>query len=209
MSKGEYSDVGALIQLMNWMTIPALGLQMVFAQQASAAVSDLHRAQLIGTTKAVMRWTFWICLCMVVAVLIFQRQFTADLELGSPASLWLSVAVAFAMLWLPIFQGLLQGRQNFLWLGWVFIFNGYRRVTHALKRDGWQVNHKRVLRVMREESLLCQLKRQFVPTTDSRHRSQVYPNLLATMELTALNQAWVGDVRRVGAYGIPIEDRRG
>jgi putative transposase len=36
---------------------------------------------------------------------------------------------------------------------------GYRRVTHALKRAGWIVNHKRVLRIMREESLLCQLKR--------------------------------------------------
>jgi len=71
---------------------------------------------------------------------------------------------------------------------------GYRRVTHALKRTGWQVNHKRVLRVMREESLLCQLKQRFVPTTDSHHRYQVYPNLLATMELTAPNQAWVGDI---------------
>lgn len=71
---------------------------------------------------------------------------------------------------------------------------GYRRVTHALKRIGWQVNHKRVLRVMREESLLCQLKRRFVHTTDSHHRYQVYPNLLATMELTAPNQAWVGDI---------------
>jgi len=71
---------------------------------------------------------------------------------------------------------------------------GYRRVTHALKRSGWQVNHKHVLRVMREESLLCQLKRQFVPMTDSHHGYQVYPNLLATRELTAPNQAWVGDI---------------
>jgi putative transposase len=71
---------------------------------------------------------------------------------------------------------------------------GYRRVTATLKRMGWQVNHKRALRVMREESLLCQLKRRFVPTTDSHHRYQVYPNLLATMELTAPNQAWVGDI---------------
>jgi putative transposase len=40
-------------------------------------------------------------------------------------------------------------------------FPGYgsRRVTHALKRTGWIVNHKRVLRMRREESLLCQLKR--------------------------------------------------
>jgi putative transposase len=41
---------------------------------------------------------------------------------------------------------------------------GYRRVTHALQRDGWKVNHKRVLRIMREESLLCQIKRHFVQT---------------------------------------------
>lgn len=32
---------------------------------------------------------------------------------------------------------------------------GYRRVTKALQREGWEVNHKRVLRVMRQESLLC------------------------------------------------------
>jgi putative transposase len=36
---------------------------------------------------------------------------------------------------------------------------GYRRVTHALQREGWKVNHKRVLRMMREESLLGHLKR--------------------------------------------------
>jgi transposase InsO family protein len=35
---------------------------------------------------------------------------------------------------------------------------GYRRVTAALRREGWSVNHKRVLRIMRQESLLCQLK---------------------------------------------------
>ena len=29
--------------------------------------------------------------------------------------------------------------------------SGYRRVTHALARDGWRVNHKRVLRMMQED----------------------------------------------------------
>jgi hypothetical protein len=46
---------------------------------------------------------------------------------------------------------------------------GYRRVTKALQRDGWAVNHQRILRVMRRESLLCQRKRRFVATTDTRH----------------------------------------
>ena len=35
---------------------------------------------------------------------------------------------------------------------------GYRRVTHALAREGWHVNHKRVLRIMQEESRLGHLK---------------------------------------------------
>ena len=46
---------------------------------------------------------------------------------------------------------------------------GYRRVTWQLKREGWEINHKRVARVMREESLQCQVKRRWVKTTDSDH----------------------------------------
>jgi putative transposase len=72
---------------------------------------------------------------------------------------------------------------------------GYRRVTHALAREGWQVNHKRVLRIMQEESLLCHLKKRFViATTNSRHRFPVYPNVLVGAVLNAPDQAWVADL---------------
>jgi transposase InsO family protein len=71
---------------------------------------------------------------------------------------------------------------------------GYRRVTHALRREGWRVNAKRVLRVMREESLLCQLKRHVVATTDSRHGFPGYPNLLREQIVDGPDQAWVADL---------------
>jgi len=74
---------------------------------------------------------------------------------------------------------------------------GYRRVTAQLQRDGWEVNHKRVLRVMREESLLCPLRRRWKRTTDSEHGLRIYANLLANCGwrgLTGLNQAWVADL---------------
>ena len=74
---------------------------------------------------------------------------------------------------------------------------GYRRVTQALKREGWAINHKRVLRVMREEALLCQLKRRFVVTTDSRHGLGSYPNLLREQVVDGLDQAWVADLTYV------------
>lgn len=71
---------------------------------------------------------------------------------------------------------------------------GYRRVTKALQREGWAVNHKRVLRVMREESLLCQLERRFVRTTDSAHGFRTYPNLLTEVTPARPDQAWVADL---------------
>jgi transposase InsO family protein len=74
---------------------------------------------------------------------------------------------------------------------------GYRRVTKQLQREGWSVNHKRVLRLMREESLLCQLRRRWVKTTDSEHGLRTYPNRLAHCgwrALTGVNQAWVADL---------------
>jgi len=71
---------------------------------------------------------------------------------------------------------------------------GYRRVTKELHRRQWQVNHKRVLRIMQRESLLCQLKRRFVPTTDSQHANQRYPNLLLGHTVQAPNEAWVADI---------------
>ena len=71
---------------------------------------------------------------------------------------------------------------------------GYRRVTAELHRRHWTVNRKRVLRIMRQEALLCQLKRSWVATTDSRHALQTYPNLLSGLAVERPNQAWVADI---------------
>ena len=46
---------------------------------------------------------------------------------------------------------------------------GYRRISAELRRRGMLVNHKRVLRIMREDNLLAVQPRAFVVTTDSDH----------------------------------------
>jgi putative transposase len=71
---------------------------------------------------------------------------------------------------------------------------GWRRITAELRERGWQVNHKRVKRLMREDNLLCLRRRKFVVTTDSNHPHPVYPNVAAEMELTGINQLWVADI---------------
>lgn len=75
---------------------------------------------------------------------------------------------------------------------------GYRRIGALLRRAGWSANHKRVLRLMREDNLLCLRTRPFVPaTTDSRHGWRVVPNLARGVELTGLDQLWVADITYV------------
>ena len=72
---------------------------------------------------------------------------------------------------------------------------GYRRIAALLRREGFAVNHKRVLRLMREDNLLCLRKRAFVPvTTDSRHGWRVVPNLARGLVTTGLDQLWVADI---------------
>ena len=72
---------------------------------------------------------------------------------------------------------------------------GSRRITAELKARQWDVNRKRVQRIMREDNLLCVTKRRFVvPTTDSAHGLPVYPNRAAAMVLTGVDQLWVADI---------------
>jgi putative transposase len=71
---------------------------------------------------------------------------------------------------------------------------GYRRVTAELRRRGMAVNHKRVVRLMREDNLLALSSRRFMVTTDSRHELEVYLNLARRMKLTGVNQLWVADI---------------
>jgi putative transposase len=71
---------------------------------------------------------------------------------------------------------------------------GRPRITAELRRRGWEVNPKRVYRLMREDNLLCVRKRKFVVTTDSNHGRKVYPNLARNMILINPNQLWRADI---------------
>jgi transposase InsO family protein len=71
---------------------------------------------------------------------------------------------------------------------------GYRMLTALLRREGQQVNHKRVLRLMRDDNLLSLRRKKYVFTTDSAHTLPIYPNLARHVKLTAPNQLWISDI---------------
>ena len=70
---------------------------------------------------------------------------------------------------------------------------GYRPITAELHRRGMQVNHKRVVRIMREDNLLGMQPERFVVTTNSNHKLEIYL-IAARMKLTGINQLWVADI---------------
>ena len=55
---------------------------------------------------------------------------------------------------------------------------GYRRVTIQLRREGFVVNHKKALRIMREQGLSVRPQRRYVTTTAATtmvQSSQILP----------------------------------
>ena len=72
---------------------------------------------------------------------------------------------------------------------------GSRRITAELQRQGWEINRKRVQRIMRESGLLClRQPTSWLVTTNSKHPFAVFPNLTVGLELKTVNQLWVADI---------------
>ena len=113
------------------MCIPAAPLQMVMAQQTAKALANDRKGELAGMTRMVWLGTFVLWLVGVAVVLILQDHIRASWKISNPAGLWVTVLVLLFALWIPLFQGMLQGQQDFLWLGWSIMSNSIGRVAVA------------------------------------------------------------------------------
>jgi transposase InsO family protein len=75
---------------------------------------------------------------------------------------------------------------------------GSRRIAAQLRRQGRNVNRKRVQRILRENGLLClRQPSAWVRTTQSKHTLPVFPNLAQGLRLERINQLWVADITYV------------
>jgi O-antigen/teichoic acid export membrane protein len=129
MKAGEYGQFVAFLSVA--MFIPAMPLQMVLAQQTARALA-LHREhELSGLIRAAWLGTFLVWLVAVAVVLMLQHTIMAQWDITDPAAIWLTLPVLLFSAWLPMFYGILQGQQNFLWLGWSMMFHGMGRVGIA------------------------------------------------------------------------------
>lgn len=74
---------------------------------------------------------------------------------------------------------------------------GYRRITAMLHRQGQIVNNKRVLRLMRELTLVGKCPKRNCRTTNSNHAFKRHPNRVEGLSIERPDQVWVGDITYV------------
>ena len=74
-------------------------------------------------------------------------------------------------------------------------FYGYRKLTVRLQQQGYAVNPKRVLRLMRTMGLQAVYPRPRTSIPDAQHKK--YPYLLRDVKVTRPNQVWSTDITYV------------
>jgi O-antigen/teichoic acid export membrane protein len=125
----EYSKFGVLQVVTT--VLPTMPLQMIFAQQTARAIANGHERQLASTVR--LTWlsliAFW--LVAVACVLIFQDQIIHRWNLGNAAPLWITLCTILVALLGPMLVGILQGKQDFFWIGWASILGGASRIGLA------------------------------------------------------------------------------
>ena len=129
LPEAEYAQFGVFLAVT--MFIPSMPLQMVLAQQTARALALGRGQELSGLIRAAWLGTFLLWLAAVAGVWFFQGPILAQWKITNPAALWLTMPVLLFTVWLPMFYGVLQGQQNFLWMGWSMISNGVGRLTVA------------------------------------------------------------------------------
>src|SRR5437588_4765555 len=114
------------------MCIPSMPLQLVFAQQTAKGIATDRQPQLARLIRLTWLATFLFWAVSAVVVLIFQGTILERWKIPNPAALWVAVPMVLFSIWGPIFSGVLQGQQNFLWLGWSMILNAVVRLGVAV-----------------------------------------------------------------------------
>ena len=127
--ESQYAAFGTLLMVVA--CLPTMPLQMIFAQQTALALATGRERQLSGLIRLAWLWTFLVWAFGALVVLFFQKQIVTGWHLPDALGLWVTLPLILVSLWFPMFSGVLQGRQDFFWLGWSTIFGGTGRLLAA------------------------------------------------------------------------------
>jgi O-antigen/teichoic acid export membrane protein len=126
---GSYGEFGFYLAVM--MCVPTIPLQMVFAQQTARTLAINREREVSGMIRMIWLGLSLLWLIVALIVLVLHNTIMVNWKVSTPAGLWLMVLAILFSLWVPMFQGVLQGQQNFLWFGWSQFLNGVARLGVA------------------------------------------------------------------------------
>ena len=127
MTSDEYGIFVTLLQTLNLIMIPALGLQTVFAQQTALAKTSVEQSDLSVSTRKILLLCIVIWALFSLIFTFIQTPILSVFKINNPLVLYLTIIIGLPQLCLPILLGILQGKQNFIWLGGASITNGLLR----------------------------------------------------------------------------------
>src|SRR5260221_10041592 len=122
----EYGVFTTLLSILYFIGIPAVSLQMVFTRQAAFSLTESHLRGLAKTVRVVGSWISLIWLAVASAAFFWQQQLLGAFHISAPA-LWVTIGLAAITMSKPMFFGVLQGKQDFLWLGGGSLLSGVGR----------------------------------------------------------------------------------
>ena len=111
--------------------LPTMPLQMVFAQQSALALTTGRERQLAGMIRLVALWTLILWVAGALVIFLFRGSIVQRWQLPGAAGLLVTLPLLLVSLWVPLFSGVVQGRQDFFWLGWAQIIGGAGRFITA------------------------------------------------------------------------------
>jgi O-antigen/teichoic acid export membrane protein len=127
--ESQYATFGTLLMVVA--CLPTMPLQMIFAQQTAQALATGRERQLAGMIRLAWLWTFIAWVLVAAIIFIFKKQIVAGWHLPDATGLVVTLPLILASLWMPMFCGVVQGRQDFFWLGWASILGGAGRFFAA------------------------------------------------------------------------------
>lgn len=130
MTEAEYSIFVTLLRVQLLISIPAAGLQTMFAHQTAAVSSDSERRQLTATLSRVVATIaiLWFILLTLLAIIqSINPGIYKQWNIKEPTALLLTLTIGLGFILLSALRGVLTGQQNFWGLGWTIMIEGAGR----------------------------------------------------------------------------------
>jgi len=137
MPKADYGVFTTLLQLINLLAIPAIGLQAVFAQKSAETATSKSQVKLMEERCAIVIVVIILWIAANIISVIYGENLVQNYNLGSSGILFVTLITGMLALMLPLDYGVLQGRQLFQWLGSTLLSLGIVRLLSILALFHW------------------------------------------------------------------------